>query len=106
MGGTSLPVSIAGALAVCGPANARFESDLQSWALLRGYKVPRWVLDVAAVPVRYGHEGLWMLLDHEGERHVISAGEAMRELHHVYGIGQVEAWREDAARFLDWRCDA
>lgn len=66
MGGSKIPPTYADGLAACGSCNARFEGDLQTLALLNGWKVPRGVDDPARVPYYHAHTNRWYALTDDG----------------------------------------
>lgn len=67
-GGSKLPPSIDDGLTACASCNARFESDLQTEALGRGWKVRRWCKTPYVVPVFYAYADEWWLLLAAGGR--------------------------------------
>lgn len=72
---------------------------MQREALLKGWKVRRWVVTVHGigyrVPVFYVVERTWFLLGRDGSRTAISPGRARGLMVEVYGV-EYEEW-ENAA---------
>ncbi|PPG29667.1 HNH endonuclease [Pseudoclavibacter sp. RFBB5] len=97
MGGSKLPPTPMEGLTACSPCNARFEGDLQTVALLNGWKVPRWLhqLDRAdEVPVYYAPERIWCVLIFES-RMWVSEDTALASMREIYGA-QYDEWRSAA----------
>lgn len=67
-GGSKIPPTFDDGLAMCASCNARAESDLQSEALARGYKVRRWCKTPYLIPVFYAWADEWWLLGRTGGR--------------------------------------
>lgn len=94
MGGSRRRPGVVDGLAACPVHNARFESDLQVAALVCGWKVQRWVDDVAVVPVFYREDGVWAVLDADGGRGIVSARRALTLMRAVYGAETYAGWLE------------
>lgn len=85
MGGSKLRPGYADGLAACGTCNARYEGDLQSLALLNGWKVRRWVEDPARVPYYHAATNHWYVLSpDEPLRRAITRSAARRMMNAVY----------------------
>ncbi|QPE04109.1 hypothetical protein IT882_12995 [Microbacterium schleiferi] len=66
MGGNPTRPGFADGLAACAICNMRFEGDLQTLALLNGWKVPRGVKDPARVPYYHAATDRWYVITDEG----------------------------------------
>ena len=85
-GGSKLRPTYADGLAACGVCNGRFEHDLQTLALLNGWKVRKWVTDPARVPYYHAATCRWYVLTDDGPwRREISRTEAISMMRAVYG---------------------
>ncbi|QAB18709.1 hypothetical protein Leucomu_13025 [Leucobacter muris] len=93
MGGSKTPPSITDSLTLCFECNWRAEHDLQTFALIYGWKVRRWVQDPSAVPVFYAHSIGWARLTDGGAALPIHADEAAEMMREVYGE-EWDEWRE------------
>jgi hypothetical protein len=77
MGGSKIRPGYADGVTACYLCNTRFESDLQSLALVKGWKVRRHnPLANHLVPVFYTFEQEWFLLNLDGTRTHLSDTEA------------------------------
>ncbi|AYG02392.1 HNH endonuclease [Gryllotalpicola protaetiae] len=87
MGGSDHRVNVWEGLTACRYCNAAFEAHLQATALLRGWKVRRWVPfeQLLEVPVYYPLARAWYLLDRIGGRTPIDSGRAMQLMVDLYG---------------------
>jgi hypothetical protein len=94
MGGSKRRPTAEEGVAACLPHNERFESDLQTIALVHGWKVKRWVKAPALVPVFHQPLHTWFRLTGP-ERIQVSAVAALDMMHHVYGN-----------EYLDWKAEA
>lgn len=65
-GGSKRPPTFADGLAACAICNMRFEGDLQTLALLNGWKVPRGVANPARVPYYHAATNRWYVLTDDG----------------------------------------
>lgn len=67
MGGNPVRPGFADGLAACATCNMRFESDLQTLALLNGWKVPRRIGSATASDVPYYHAATnrWYVLSND-----------------------------------------
>lgn len=94
MGGTKVRPGYADGLAACGNCNSRFEHDLQSLALLNGWKVRKWVRDPSQVPYYHAHFDAWFVLESDWPgRRQITRAEAVRMMTDVYGPDAREGGR-------------
>ncbi|SJM54911.1 hypothetical protein [Agrococcus casei] len=85
MGGSKERPGYADGLAACADCNARFEGNMQTLALLNGWKVRRWVQDPSRVPYFHVATGRWYALAADGPwRREISRAEAVRMMNDVY----------------------
>lgn len=66
MGGDPERPTFSDGLTACALCNMRFESDLQTLALLNGWKVPRKVKNPARVPYYHAATDRWYVLTDEG----------------------------------------
>lgn len=88
-GGSPVPPSWEHGLTSCWDCNWRYESDMQTEALHRGWKVRRWVSHPERVPVFDAHSGRWFKLHTDGPtREPITADQAHQMFLNVYG----EVW--------------
>lgn len=86
MGGSDVRPSYADGLAACGSCNGRFEGDMQTLALLNGWKVRRWVEQPELVPYYHAHSDAWYALSPDGPwRLHITRRKAMSMMRAVYG---------------------
>jgi hypothetical protein len=89
-GGSKQKPTCVDGVTACVPHNEAFEHRLQTLALLRGWKVRRWVKDASSVPVWYPLLGGWHVLRGEG-REWVSARAARVLMVDVYG-DEYERW--------------
>lgn len=89
MGGSKRGVNLAGGVTSCASCNPEYEGSMQTLALINGWKVPRWVRDVSAVPVRY-NGGVWRELLSDGRTRPLSNLHARAMMFEVYGEQYVE----------------
>lgn len=97
MGGRTAAPLLDEGVTSCATCNPRYEGDWQTRALVRGWKVRRWVVEQSIayrVPV-FVHMHGWVLLDREGGRTPISAGRARGLMVEVYGDEYLE-WEQAA----------
>ncbi len=92
MGGSKVRPTLDQLLTACAPCNTQFESDLQTRALLCGWKVRRWVNAAYRVPVYYAVERVWYLVNAAGGRTVISPAKARGLMVEVYGADVYAEW--------------
>lgn len=86
MGGSKLRPGYADGLAACLDCNTRFEQDLQTLALLNGWKVRKWVQDPSRVPYYHAHTGQWYSLESDWPaRRQITREQAVAMMLDVYG---------------------
>jgi len=86
MGGNPERPGYADGLAACAVCNARFESDLQDEAILKGWKVRGWVSDPSLVPYLHASTMRWYALSNDGPwRRRIDRHEAAEMMRAVYG---------------------
>jgi len=76
----------------CVGCNAAFESAMQTYALVLGWKVRTWA-NAAAVPVFYRRPGVWALLRPNGTVAALSVAEACDRMRAVYG-DEWDRWRD------------
>lgn len=94
MGGSKIMPLVVEGLTLCLECNDRTERDLQTKALLHGWKVRRWVQQQGRcqdVPVFYAHLGVWFRLD-DLERIRITEADALAMMYAVYGREEYEKW--------------
>lgn len=92
MGGDKQRPGFADGLAACGPCNSRFEGDLQTLALLNGWKVRAWVKDPARVPYYDATTHRWYVLTDNGPwRREVTRAKALAMMADVYGSDWKEA---------------
>lgn len=85
MGGDPERPGYADGLAACAVCNDRFEGDLQTLALLNGWKVRGWVDDPSRVPYYHAATDRWYALTGLGPwRRLITRDEARRMMNAVY----------------------
>lgn len=85
MGGSKTAPTVVQGLTSCPVCNDGYENSLQATALLRGWKVRRWVADCELIPVYYPVERAWFLLTVEGSRVRLSWDAAIGMMRAVYG---------------------
>lgn len=95
MGGSKIRPTVVDGVCACVPCNVEFERGLQIKALLRGWKVPRWVKVPALVPVFYPLFGGWHVLGQDGTRVPVSVKVALDMMRDVYG-DEYEKWEKVA----------
>jgi len=78
----------------CSRCNMRFESDLQTEALARGWKVRRWVKEPGLVPMFNAAANRWGLLTSTGGVVLITEQDAAARMREVYG-GEWIRWAVD-----------
>jgi hypothetical protein len=93
MGGTIHRPHVVDGLTSCMPCNEAYEHTLQKVALLRGWKVRRWVKDPGRVPVWFPLERSWFVLGPDGLRTPTTDLAAKRMMADVYG----ENWETELA---------
>lgn len=85
MGGSKRRPDVWEGVTACVLCNELFEGVLQEKALRYGWKVRKWVADVASVPVFVQWAGIWVLLTTGGEWERITRAEAERRMLATYG---------------------
>ncbi|WP_022886390.1 hypothetical protein [Glaciibacter superstes] len=93
MGGTIHRPVIVDGLTSCAFCNEAYEHGLQTVALLRGWKVKKWVKDPGRVPVWFPLERSWSVLLPDGSRVPTTEVAAKRMMADVYG----EQWELELA---------
>ncbi|UGS26360.1 hypothetical protein K8F61_17295 [Microbacterium resistens] len=84
----------ANGLAACVVCNGRYEADMQSLALLNGWKVRGWVDDPARVPYYHVASNCWFAVAADGPwRRRITRAEAVAMMRDVYGDGFLRGGR-------------
>ncbi|ONI65659.1 hypothetical protein CSIV_05110 [Microbacterium sp. CSI-V] len=78
----------------CSTCNRRFERDLQTRALVFGWKVRAWVKDPGLVPLFNAARGQWCLLTSTGGFIPITADAAYARMREVYGP-EWDQWAEE-----------
>ena len=102
MGGSKIAPMITESLTLCGDCNVRCERDLQTMALVYGWKVRRFVSDAGLVPVFFPHRQGWARLTKGGEALPIHATEAAEMMRAVYGEDW-DRWAEQVGALAPWR---
>lgn len=86
MGGSKIRPGYADGVTACLPCNMRYEGDMQTLALLNGWKVRRRITDPALVPYYHAASDAWYVITDCGPwRRQISRAEAMRMMTAAYG---------------------
>jgi len=84
-GGSNVRPLLVDVVTACAYCNERFESDLQTEALVFGWKVRSWVVGAERVPVFDRPRGWWQFLTLVGPVVVLTPGEAFNAMRSVYG---------------------
>lgn len=102
MGGSKVAPTFEDSLVLCLDCNVRCERDLQTLALVYGWKVRRYVADPSRVPVFYPHLWGWARLTAGGEALGIHATEAAEMMHDVYG-DEWDEWTAEVGALIPAR---
>lgn len=98
-GGSKVRPRLEEGVTACGICNEEFEGRLQTVALMRGWKVRRWVQQkgqCGLVPVFYTADQMWFVLTGDGLRVAISPAAAAELMRDVYG-DEWDRWVSEVA---------